>query len=400
MGLFTAAERFLSLDRSVVKFESESCLHTQNQFSDCEACFSMCPVSAIQPGSPPSLDSSKCVGCLACLPICPVDAYAADDGVQALLTCIARSETTHIEIVCEKNLNGEHGCSSNNIGIQVHGCLAGLGVGGLIALASMGMESIILRLDGCKDCALGNLRPHIVDQITQAKTLLSVWEKTDILFSVSDLSEIIQRPLWNSKNPPLSRRDLFRLATRQGKIAIAHSIEKTKSGDNHQSGKDRRRIINAISHLSSLEVINDPILTGETYSIIKVSEACTACGVCVRACPTGALQFTTDDEGSYFELDFLAQYCIGCRLCAHTCFPNAIVVENSPRFSQVFGSKEPSHLCQGDLSHCQNCNTVFKARSGVQLCPACDYRKTNPFGSRLPPGIKLPNRDLPKEVQH
>ena len=39
----------------------------------------------------------------------------------------------------------------------------------------------------------------------------------------------------------------------------------------------------------------------------------TACGVCARVCPTGALQMETAESG--FQLIFSPQICIGCDIC-------------------------------------------------------------------------------------
>jgi len=104
MRILNVAERFAALDRSAVILDKESCLHNQNRFSGCEACFDICPVQAIHPGKPPSLDSEKCESCLACLTVCPMGAYSADDAVASLLNAVTRLEGSELEVLCEKNL--------------------------------------------------------------------------------------------------------------------------------------------------------------------------------------------------------------------------------------------------------------------------------------------------------
>jgi len=389
MSLLSAVERFSSINRSAVRLDATQCLHSQDQFSSCEACFVICPVSAIQPGKPPVLDADKCVGCLACLPVCPVDAYAADDGVQALLTCAARVETNRIELLCAKNPFGEQGCSSDTIGIQVRGCLAGLGTGALMALVALGADSIILRTDACSECDWGKLLLLIDNHLAQTQELLVAWNKTAIIESISNIQETHTRPLWDAQNPPLSRRDLFRFASRQGQVALARSIEQKKTGSSHTPGRDRRRIVNAVEHLSASKAENDPILAGITYTTLSVSDSCTACGVCARACPTNALHFMSDAENKTYQLSISPQYCIGCELCAHSCVADAIVVGNDPLFSQVFGSEPATILKEGDLALCDKCNVAYAATPGTRLCPTCNFRKKNPFGSKIPPGVTL-----------
>ena len=389
MSLLSAVERFSSINRSTVRLDSNQCLHSQDQFSSCEACFAVCPVSAIQPGTHPVLDADKCAGCLACLPVCPVDAYAADDGIQALLTCTVRVETNRIELLCEKNPFGEQGYASDTIGIQVRGCLAGLGAGALMALVALGMESILIRSDACSECDWGTLHTLIDKHVAQAQDLLDAWNMTAIIGSVSNIQEIHTRPLWNAHNPPLSRRDLFRLASRQGQVALARSIEQKKSGSSHNPGRDRRRIVNAVEHLSVSKIENDPILTDSTYATLSVSESCTACGVCAHACPTNAMHFVSDPENKTYQLSISPQYCIGCELCQHLCAANAIVVGTDPLFSQVFGPELVTILKEGELAICEYCNVAYASIPGTHLCPTCNFRKKNPFGSKIPPGVKL-----------
>ena len=62
-----------------------------------------------------------------------------------------------------------------------------------------------------------------------------------------------ERPYLDAHNPPLSRRDLFRMATRQGKAALAQTVEQTKN-DGQLPGRDRRRILNSISQFPTPEI--------------------------------------------------------------------------------------------------------------------------------------------------
>ena len=319
-----------------------------------------------------------------------MDAFAGDDGVQALLTCAARVETNRIELLCAKNPFAEQGCASDTIGVQVRGCLAGLGVGALMALVALGLESIIIRTDACSECDWGRLQTLIEKNVAQTQDLLGAWNKTDIIRSISKIQETHTRPLWDAKNPPLSRRDLFRLASRQGQVALARSIEQKKPGSSHTPGRDRRRIVNAVEHLSVSIPENDPILAGSNYAKLTVSDSCTACGVCARACPTNALHFAVDTENKTYHLSISHQYCIGCELCVHSCAANAIVVGIDPLFSQVYESEPVTILKEGDLALCENCNVAYATTPDTHFCPTCNFRKKNPFGSIIPPGVTLP----------
>ena len=230
MSFLSAAERFAAIDRSEVVLNTKQCLYSHDQFSTCEACFELCPVEAIRPGKPPALDADKCQACLACLPACPVGAYTADDSVQALLTCVARMESKTVELVCALHGAAETGPSPDAVGIRIRGCLAGLGVGTYLALAAMGLERIILRLDACASCPWVSLRDGIQTQVAQACQWLARWEKSALLDCTLTFGEWVERPLWDAKNPPLSRRDLFRMAVNQGQV---------DHGPDHESGTHR-----------------------------------------------------------------------------------------------------------------------------------------------------------------
>jgi ferredoxin len=238
------------------------------------------------------------------------------------------------------------------------------------------------------------LQALIDEHVAHTQVLLGAWEKSSILKSVSYIQETHMRPLWNAQNPPLSRRDLFRLAARQGQVALARSIKQTNPSGIHTPGRDRRRIINAVEHLSASKAENDPILPGSTFATVSVSDSCTACGVCARACPTGTLHYLPDPEETTFQLTMSPQFCIGCELCAHICAANAIVVDHVPSFSQVFGSEDASLLREGDLAHCEKCKAGYAAVPETHLCPVCSFRHKNPFGSMIPPGIKIPHQGL------
>jgi ferredoxin len=389
VSFLSAAERFAAIDRSEVVLDASQCLHSHDQFSDCKACFDVCPADAIRPGKPPALDANKCQTCLACLPACPVGAYSSDDAVQPLLTCVARLETKTVELICALHGAADAGSLSEAIGIRVQGCLAGLGTGTYLALVAMGLERIILRLDACGGCPWGSLQTEIQTQVDQTGRLLKHWGKSETLVCVSKLDEPVERPLWDVKNPPLSRRDLFRLAAQQGQLAMARAMNVDQAGNRRRPGRDRLRLISAIQHLPKPKEFLDSSVGNSKFGILSVSEECNACATCARACPTGALTFEHNNENTHYWLNFTPQTCIGCEVCVHVCAPDAIEMDRSPTFTKVFGNPEPCVLSKGELKKCVHCKTLFAARSDRELCPVCEYRRKNPFGSMMPPGIKM-----------
>jgi ferredoxin len=224
--------------------------------------------------------------------------------------------------------------------------------------------------------------------VALARTLLTPWQKEGVFHCVDEAPKNRETPLLDVDNPPLTRRDLFRLAARQGQVAVARAMElETLLGDN-QPGHDRLRLLGALKHLPEPSSSADPQLAAGNFATVSISEACTACGACARACPTSAICFTLNEAQQTFLLDFTPSLCIGCETCIHVCEPGAVTVRHDPPFSAVFGSPEPVNILQGAFARCERCKAVYLAREGARLCPACEYRAKNPFGSRLPPGFK------------
>ncbi|MEJ2302282.1 MAG: 4Fe-4S dicluster domain-containing protein [Anaerolineales bacterium] len=385
----SAAERLTAIDRSTVVLDTQRCLHSHDRFATCKSCFDVCPDGAIRPGKPPALDSQRCSSCLACLPVCPAGAYAADDAVPALRNCAVHLETGTLELVCKRHPAAQTGLASESVGVRVRGCLAGLGSAAYLALAALGLERILIRLDACDQCPWSSLLPLIRKQIGQAGHLLNLWEKMDLLQVVSSTDGGTERPLWDADNPPLSRRDLFRMMARQGQLAMARAMagEHATTGQ-RRPGRDRLRILGAVAHLPEVEVGQRPLPEDLGFAAVSVSESCTACEACARACPTGTLQFERNEVDRSYRLSFVSESCIGCEICLHVCAPAAIEVSHKPSFHEIFGQSGAVVLQEGELSRCRKCNIYFAARPGVQLCPLCEFRRSHPFGSMMPPGFK------------
>jgi len=216
---------------------------------------------------------------------------------------------------------------------------------------------------------------------------LEAWGKAETLDCVSELDSPLERPLWEATNPPLSRRDLFRMAVRQGQVTMARTIENERTKPGQRPGRDRLRMLGAIAHLPAPER-DDSLQLGEmNFAFLSASEACTACAVCARVCPTNALHFEKNEAETAYTLTFSARNCVGCEMCVHVCAPSALTMDRTPTFAQIF-SEEIVTLQEGGLVKCERCGALTAAQPGVNLCPLCEYRSKNPFGSMLPPGLK------------
>lgn len=393
MDWLNVAKRLATIDDSTTILDRSRCLHAAAKVSSCQACFELCPVDAIQPGEPPTLNAEVCAGCLACLPACPVGAYTARDAVPALLNCAVRLDVQVVELICEAHPNGKHGVSRAEAAIRVRGCLAGLGVGAYLGLMALDLDNVIVRTDACAQCPWGELRSRIEAQIRQAQRLLEPMGLTDSLACAmpAGAEDLRERAVWNAGSSPVSRRDLFRLASLQGRLALARVLAKDNGEEDSPFSRDRQRILAAVEQLLGEEDLEDEThLADLGFTEIVVDENCNACATCARACPTGALYFRQADM--HFRLMFSPQACVDCGICIDVCAPEAISIGHAPTFGHVFSQTSPVTLREGELARCERCNAAIAAQPGVTLCPICEFRKQNPFGSVAPLAFEAGNK--------
>lgn len=385
MSLATIAGQLVSISGPSVKLQVENCLHAFDKKSTCMECIDVCPVGAIEPGRYPQLDADACQGCLACLPACPVGAFSADDAVSDLLECAARLETPVVELICGLHPQPGKGFSENSFGLVVPGCLSGLGVGAGMALASLGFSNILYRCEACSECPWSALFSRIHEQVAALQHLLVVWDKQEVPLVCRSLEKLIERPFWDVKHPPLSRRDLFRLAASQGRVATARTLSGEGGDGERQPGKDRLRMLRAAAVLGELKK-NDLRLSDDGgFALLSVSEDCTACGACERVCPAGAISLFIDEGETKSYLLHFPQYCVACGLCEQVCVPGAIKMAGVPSVNSVFGTEKPLLLRESSLKRCERCNSLFAGRENVRLCPSCRFRQENPFGAKMVP---------------
>ncbi|MFM8320464.1 MAG: DUF362 domain-containing protein, partial [Chloroflexota bacterium] len=248
--------------------------------------------------------------------------------------------------------------------------------------------AIAVRTDACAACAWQAPGEQVRRQAAQANTLLPAWGRPGQVTCMDALDQPVERVLWQVGNPPLSRRDLFRMLGRQGQTAMARAMNQDAARKGAAPGRDRQRMLAAVAHYPDPQPSGSLQLDGLDFAGLAVSEACTACGACARACPTAALRYTEDENKQSFSLAFTPQHCIACQACLGVCAPQAIRIDLAPAVEQVFCA-DPLTLQTGGLAACARCGSAFAARAGLRYCPQCEFRRQNPFGVRLPPGFVL-----------
>jgi ferredoxin len=177
--------------------------------------------------------------------------------------------------------------------------------------------------------------------------------------------------VWDADHPPISRRDLFHLASKEGQSAIGRLLVGGYLPSKDKLPRDRQRVLNAIHVLNARAGSDNPTLTGLGYALVSISEACTACGICARVCPTSALQFEKLADSSY-RLLFTPGTCVACEACYYVCTPKAITINHTPALHDVFGQSEAVIAQAGEFTRCARCDIQFAGPPGHRYCPACE----------------------------
>lgn len=135
-----------------------------------------------------------------------------------------------------------------------------------------------------------------------------------------------------------------------------------------------------------LEDVNSP-------AVVLSAPGCTACGVCVQACPTQALTLQHNGGGAVAISTLLQSpsACDGCQRCVDLCPADVLSVAGQWRWSDLL-TDSTRGVATVSTATCTRCGTQFPTTSGERWCQVCSYRRKNPFGSALPPGVAVPTR--------
>lgn len=383
-----------------IEFVPEKCLHHTDRNSTCDTCVTLCPTDAITLGPPITHNPDRCVKCELCLHACPTGAFRGEDNRANLLANVAelaaRGELHRLELACKFHPSADVGPAEASSVLRLPSCLGSLSPSALVAMAALGIETISLRLDRCLGCPFGRARYGIEESVRETRRLLAALGAPGEIVLITSAAEDdnwVQHPVRDAGGVVFSRRLVPGSATGEIPQAAGQALAADDLATRVDMPRERLRLLLALGRLPHTL---DTLPASQGFIRLEATDACTACGLCARVCPTGALQMLENDDGDVFHLIFRAGACTDCGACLPYCEPDALQMAAALPSLRELLNAEPVVLIAGNLRTCRKCGAPYAGPEDSDLCPLCEFRRKNPFGSRMPAG----SRRLPSTKQN
>lgn len=348
----------------LLNFTAQKCVRALSTLSICDSCATVCPVNAIVvDGRLPSLNNNKCIECAACTAVCPTEALNIDD-FNPIDFFFAFIQDEHNLVSCQKNVP----------------CIASLGAEQLILLTGI-KDGIVLDSGHCHNCDIGSkILPYMQNQVENVNYLLEASGQNGSV-AIEDVNYFADSEMNHS-----DRRDFFRTFHIQklGQYKRTFEDEIKKSTDEFISFSldsshtqdlrtkkitDRRKLFyTGLKRFAKPDVFHVVDATKITFTSQKLMDEtkCTACEMCYRVCPTGAL--TSDMRNS--KIDFDPFLCVKCHLCHDVCEPDAITLSPSYNLKEWYEPKV-QNLVTFLVRRCDECDGLFSSIGGEKICRRC-----------------------------
>ena len=328
-------------------------------------------------------------------------------AVSPLLAWLTRQrEEVDLEIACAEHPRPERGLERNAVAVLPF-CLADAPDHLLLEMLTCGAAHLYPRVDGCARGAESRTR---VDRLA---ALVDALGHPGRLRAMVAQPKGKKRPVLDASHVPLSRRQVLLLSGSKSRREMPAEYR-----------EPHERLVDAVRRLAPAPTPapgGTDALPGP--GLVFTAPACTACGVCVRTCPTDALSLA--DLGAAAEDAHLAEAqggtgrrptavaargtaadpreprhviqlrqrparCNGCRACVGACPVNTLQPTGSWTMSALWFD-DPLRVIDVLTRRCTRCGARIPVAPGPLgterevLCAACSYRRENPFGVSLPP---------------
>ena len=341
-----------------------SCIRSLSVDSECNKCEVICPTNAIVVGNNPlpAINFADCVSCGACHGICPTEALGLDNFNATDFFFDFIEDEEHNLISCKKNVP----------------CISALSVEHIISLAVLKKE-LVFDMGYCSSCEIASTcHPPILKNYEEATYLLEAMENEseirleDICYVAED-KETNRRGFlsaFNLKTVGAVKKSFEEEVEKASDELTQHTLQKSDIAllKKKKLPEKRKIFFTAIKRVekpSQFHIVDADEVSFTSQKLMN-EEACTACQMCYRVCPTGAL--TSDIKNS--KIDFDPFLCVKCHICHDVCEPNAITLSSSYNVKEFF-EPEVQNLVAFKVRRCDECNMIFSTNSNDRMCYRC-----------------------------
>jgi ferredoxin len=364
-----------------VRVATGKCLNGRHRQSKCVACMA-CPTGAVTGmGMSIAVRPEACQSCGLCAAVCPTEAFSvAGPPVGDLLRQVRDRQATVVEFACARK-QGDATRTDAGVLLRVP-CLAWVSSAWQLAFVAQGASALWLDDTLCAECSLATVHAPVVESVARTNALLrQLGRQAEVLlYSQSDGWLGVSRELaaFDTRKPVYSRRELFgvwrRSAVERATSATEQAVGATPAATNAGGAISQRSLL-----LSSLARIGPPEsgtldTTGLPLGEVAISDRCTACGLCAKVCPAGALTFR--QGASTYLLDVAPSQCLGeaCPLCRLICPAQAITVAS--RLDPPPAPADRRRMLRvGRMVPCAQCGAQTGETAGEPLCYICQVRR-------------------------
>lgn len=371
-------ERVGQADFAPVAAEKKLCLNFRWR-KMCSACADVCPTSALDLGTL-RIDAVKCAACGVCAVACPAGA----------LTFTARSRSSVLSEIdgalgrgrvvsfsCDR-CAGAFGKAMKVRGSIVVPCLSFLDEELILECYARGAKEV--RLTGCgPDCRFERgktMHRHALALAGELGRALGTEPGTGHSGRGKKAAD-------SGPAPAVPDRRDFILRSGIELARAAYPSDEKKTTEERwiwlHRLPERRAALVKIAEGSNARSHRLDRTGGTPFAVIGADgERCSMCGACGALCPTGAIG--TVELDAHSMLYFRFGWCTACLLCVKACPEQALDIEGTIDLGRVAERGRP--LLMYDTVRCPECKDNYIPEKTARQCPVCKKQSEVPRPAR------------------
>ncbi len=349
------------------EFRVQNCTRFRYRYSACCACADACPHDAIVPSDEGiAISETDCRNCALCAAACPTEALTADNLPRLdILKRALDTRPERLSVAC---------APSEAHGDEIVPCLGALDAAMVATLAANGIEVVLVGTHHCNKCLHGKTAGRMIASHLNAVGILREAVGAEGWAPVSVIEAETAGAADTGHDP--SRRHLFRRFLGRPAEAVTTAA---------RAVEPQPVPLKAVRFATSFSTISRELLQRLFYRVpasasdlprhdalfaakVEIAPGCTACEVCARACPTGALQI--EESGAGWALTFKFARCVACGLCLEACQPRVLRYANA--MNNLAAAREAVTLHALGKQRCGRCDRFFISPQPEELCPVCE----------------------------